>query len=131
MAQAQPEGFERDCKRWIDQRGYSTDYVERRIGKRQPGPAYAWHGNLAVTDIEPGDVVLTKLNNQGAMHAAVIEQLRRTADGALLAMRVSEWNWGKTIDERCLVTDRFGQTSTTRWIPIQDAAQAWRPPATN
>src|ERR1700752_4828424 len=56
-ARAQSASFLADCKRYIDQKGYSTDYIEEKTGKRQPGLAAAWRGNVAVREVQPGDVV--------------------------------------------------------------------------
>ena len=58
---AQEFNFQRDCARWIEKHGYSTDYIKQKVGKRQPGTAGNWRGNVDVKDVQPGDVVLTWL----------------------------------------------------------------------
>ena len=111
----------------MDKKGYSTDYIEQKTGKRQPGLASEWRGNIPVHDVQPGDVVLIALQAAGAMHAALADDIRRTVDGAVSEIRVSEWNWGKMTDQRCLITENFGKLSPTRWINLAAVAQVWRP----
>jgi hypothetical protein len=123
---AQSPDFIRACQNWIDKKGYSTDYIEQKIGKRQPGLASEWRGNIPAHDVQPGDVVLIRLPAAGAMHAALADDIRRTADGNVSEIRVSEWNWGKMTDQRCLVTENFGKLSPTRWINLAAVAQVWR-----
>lgn len=123
---AQSASFIRDCQKWIDKKGYSTDYIEQKTGKRQSGLASSWRGNVRVQGVQPGDVVLVRLRVPGAMHAAFVEEVRRNAAGAVSTIRLSEWNWGRMINQRCLVTETFGQLSSGRWINLDDVAQVWR-----
>ena len=127
VAHAQSDRFQRDCANWIEQKGYSTDYVEQRTGKRQPGLANGWRGNREVQDIEPGDVVLVTLRAANAKHAAVAEEIARDRSNRVVRVRVSEWNWGKTTDTRCLVTENFGKLARPRWIPAEEIAAVWHP----
>ncbi len=124
---AQSESFIRDCQKWIGQKGYSTDYIEQKTGKRQPGLAGSWRGNIPAQDVQRGDVVLLPLRVPGAMHAALVEDIRKSADGAVSAILISEWNWGRMTDQRCLVTENFGRLSPPRWIGLEAVAQVWRP----
>jgi hypothetical protein len=126
-AHAQSTSFLRDCQAWIEKKGYSTDYIEQKVGKRQPGLASAWKGNIAVKDVQPGDVVLVRLNRPGAQHAAFVEEVRKDPDGAVSSLRLSEWNWGRATDERCLVSETFGRLAPPRWIDLAAVAQVWRP----
>lgn len=126
-AHAQSESFTRDCQQWIDRKGYSTDYIEQKIGKRQPGLAGAWRGNVSVEDVQTGDVALLRLKQPGAQHAAFVEEIRRGPDGTVRALRLSEWNWGPLTFERCLITKTFGQLAPERWIELTAVAQVWRP----
>ena len=125
-APAQSPSFSRDCQSWIDRKGYSTEYIEQKTGKRQPGLAGSWRGNVPVKEVQPGDVALQRLHAPGAMHAALVEEVRRDGAGAIAAVRVSEWNWGKVTDARCLITENFGQLSPSRWIALNDIALVWR-----
>jgi hypothetical protein len=127
VVEAQSPSFQRDCAAWIEKKGYSTDYVEQKVGARQPGLASEWQGNLPVAEVAPGDVVLVKLRAPGAAHAAVVEEVRRDAEGAVSDLRLSEWNWGRLTDPRCLVTENFGRLSPSRWIAPEAVAAVWRP----
>ena len=123
---AQSAAFIRDCQTWIDQKGYSTDYIEQKTGKRQPGLAGSWRGNISVQNVQPGDVVLLRLGVPGAMHAALVEEVRKNAGGAVSGIRVSEWNWGRMTHHRCLVTENFGRLAPPRWIDLGAVAHVWR-----
>jgi|SRR5450755_1515679 hypothetical protein len=127
-AAVQEFNFQRDCALWIEKHGYSTDYIRQKVGKRQPGTADAWRGNVAVKDVQPGDVVLTLIREKGrSMRASYVEDVRRNADGSPGAVFVSEWNEGRYIDERCFVTDHFGLLSPPRPITIPAIVRVWRP----
>ena len=56
-AYTQSDNFIKECRQWIDKKGYSTDYIEEKLGKRQAGMASSWRGNVAVADVQAGDVV--------------------------------------------------------------------------
>ncbi|HTN71473.1 MAG TPA: hypothetical protein VMO00_10340 [Methylomirabilota bacterium] len=127
LLHAQSPTFIKACQNWIDKKGYSTDYIEQKTGKRQPGLASEWRGNVPVEDLRPGDVILIRLSATGAMHAALADEVRRNADGTVSEIRLSEWNWGKMTDQRCLITENFGKLSSTRWINRDAVAYVWRP----
>ena len=127
-ARAQEFDFQRDCAKWIEQHGYSSDYIKLKVGKRQPGPIEDWRGNVAPKDVQPGDVVLTRIRPKArGMRASYVEEVRRNADGSAAAVVVSEWNEGKFTDERCNVTDHFGMLSPPRPVAIDTVVRAWRP----
>jgi len=42
-----------------------------------------WRGNVSVQDVQPGDVMLIRLRAPGAMHAALVDEIRRNADGTI------------------------------------------------
>jgi hypothetical protein len=126
-ARAQSPAFLRDCAAWIAKKGYSTDYIESRVGRAQPGMAASWRGNVPREAVQPGDVVLIPLSAPGAQHAAYVEEVRRAADGSVERMRVSEWNWGRMSEPRCLVTENFGRLAPQRWIDPAAVAHVWRP----
>jgi hypothetical protein len=124
---AQSAAFLRDCQSWIDKKGYSADYIEQKTGKRQQGMAGAWKGNVAVKDVQPGDVALIRLGRGGAQHAAYVEEVRKGPDGTVTSVRLSEWNWGRTTDDRCLVTETFGRLAPPRWVDLAAIGEVWRP----
>jgi hypothetical protein len=127
LAHAQSPAFTRACQKWIDEKGYSTDYIEQKTGKRQEGLASEWRGNVASQNIQAGDVVLIRPPVRDAMHAAFAEEIRRNAEGTASSIRISEWNWGRMTDQRCLITENFGKLSPSRWISLDAVAQVWRP----
>ena len=124
---AQSPAFIKACQSWIDKRGYSTDYIEQKTGRRQSGLASEWRGNIQLEDLQPGDVVLIRLPAPGAMHAALADEVRRNEDGTVSGIRLSEWNWGKMTDKQCLITENFGKLSPARWITRDVVAHVWRP----
>lgn len=127
LVHAQSPTFIKACQNWIDKKGYSTDYIEQKTGKRQPGLASEWRGNVPVEDVQPGDVILIRLSAAGAQHAALVDEVRKKADGTVSEIRLSEWNWGPMTDQRCLITENFGKLSPTRWITRDNVAHVWRP----
>ena len=125
---AQEFNFQRDCAQWADKHGYSTDYIKQKIGKRQPGQAENWRGNVEPKDVQPGDVVVTHVRHKShGMRASYVEEVRRNTDGSAASVLVSEWNVGPFVDERCNVTDHFGTLSPQRPIPIDTVVRVWRP----
>ena len=127
-AQAPGGNFDRECSQWIEKKGFSTDYIKLRTGKRQRGMAESWRGNVAPRDTQPGDVVVTHIKDKGRrMRVSYVEDVRRGADGGTDAVVVTEWNEGKYIDEPCFVTDHFGRDSGRRSIPIDTVVRVWRP----
>lgn len=127
MAQAQGS-FERDCSQWTEKKGFSTDYIKLRTGKRQRGMADNWRGNVEPKDVQVGDVAMSHIKDKGRrMRVAYVEEVRRNADGSAGAVIVSEWNVGKYIDEACLVTDHFGRDSGQRTISVGALVRVWRP----
>ncbi len=124
----QPLDFQRDCADWIARKGYSADYIEQKIGKRQPGVPRYWRGNVDAKDVQPGDVVITFIQRKGQnQRLAYVEEVRRNADGSAGAVFVSEWNQGKYTDERCFVTDHFGRLAESKPIPVDTIDKVWRP----
>jgi len=126
LLHAQSANFLKDCQQWIEKKGYSSDYIEQKVGKRQRGLPGSWRGNVAVREVQTGDVALIALP-AGAQHAAFVEEVRHNADGAVNSIRLSEWNWGPTTNARCLVTENFGKLAPERWIETGSIASIWRP----
>ena len=120
--------FERDCSQWTEKKGFSTDYIKLKTGKRQRGMADNWRGNVEPKDVQVGDVAMSYIKDKGRrMRVAYVEEVRRNADGSAGAVTVSEWNVGKYIDEACLVTDHFGRDSGQRTIAVDALVRVWRP----
>ncbi|MDB5825881.1 MAG: hypothetical protein JWQ73_101 [Variovorax sp.] len=120
--------FNRDCAKWLEQKGYSTDYIQQKVGARQRGFAQHWQGNVEPKDVQPGDVVIAFVGHKGKnMRVAYVEDVRRDADGNSGAVFVTEWNQGKYTDERCFVTDHFGRLSESKPLTIGTIDRVWRP----
>ena len=125
---AQQVGDQRECAAYTAQKGYSADYIELKVGKRQRGSPTAWRGNVEPGDVQVGDVVISYLRDKGrAMRAAYVEEVLRGADGKASAVVISAWNEGKYADERCFVTDHFGRLSPLRRLPLEGIVKLWRP----
>ena len=122
------QSFAEKCKSWIDKKGYSTDYIESKTGKRQPGLAPQWKGNVEPADVQVGDVLFTYVpNSTTAQRVAMVDEVIREADGKASAAIYSEWNQGKRIlDRDCFVTDSFGSPTSGR-LPVPAILRVWRP----
>ena len=51
------QNFAEKCKSWIEKKGYSTDYIESKTGKRQPGMAPQWTDNVEAEAVQVRNVV--------------------------------------------------------------------------
>jgi surface antigen len=111
-------------------KGYCTDYVQQRLGRRPSGDAGTWPGNTPVAQIRAGDVAIFTLGSAG--HVAVVDQVfvdKKTGNAA--SVRLSEMNWGKVKSDaesqRCVVTQNFGKLRTDRTVSVSSIARVWRP----
>ena len=126
-ASASAQTFAEKCKSWIDKKGYSSDYIESKAGKRQPGLAPQWKGNVDPGDVQVGDVLFTYVpNSTTAQRVALVDEVE-TKDGKAIAVIYSEWNQGTRFTDRdCLVTDKFGLPTSGR-LPVAAILRVWRP----
>ena len=126
-ATASAQSFAQKCKDWIDKKGYSTDYIESKIGKRQPGLAPQWKGNVEPTEVQVGDVVFGYVENSTtAQRVALVDEVE-LKDGKPAAVIYSEWNQGKRYtDQDCFVTDKFGLPTSGR-LPVPAILRVGRP----
>jgi hypothetical protein len=126
-ASASAQTFAEKCKSWIDKKGYSSDYIESKAGKRQPGLAPQWKGNVDPADVQVGDVLFTYVpNSTTAQRVALVDEVE-TKDGKAIAVIYSEWNQGTRFTDRdCLVTDKFGLPTSGR-LPVAAILRVWRP----
>jgi hypothetical protein len=116
--------FNARCHEWIAKRGYSVNYVEKRVGKRQPGFGRSWVGNIERDAVQPGDVAIF-VPWEG--HTAVVEEVERGPNGKPARLRISDWNRpGRYLDQACIVTEYFGKLSTW-WVDASMATRFWRP----
>src|SRR5664279_3728116 len=127
-ARGQAVVFDRDCAKWIEQHGYSVDYIKLKTGKRQRGVAETWRGNVEPKDAQPGDVAMSYIKDKGRhMRVAYVEDVHKNADGSTAAVVISEWNMGRYIDEPCYVTDHFGRDSGRKVLSVDGFVRVWRP----
>ena len=124
---ASAQSFAEKCKSWIEKKGYSTDYIEAKTGKRQPGLAPQWKGNIDAADVQVGDVVFGYVaNSTTAQRVALVDEVE-LKDGKPIAVIYSEWNQGSRYNERdCFVTDKFGLPTSGR-LPVPAILRVWRP----
>ena len=128
-AQAQTSfDFNRECAKWIAERGYSRDYIELKTGKIQNGWPQYWRGNVEKQNVQPGDVVMYVVpHKEKALRVAYVEEVRSAGTAEQAGqVQVSETNWGRFIDEPCLVTDHFGKVTTSN-ISMDYIVRVWRP----
>jgi len=128
LAHGQTFDFNRECAKWIAQRGYSRDYIELKTGQIQPGWPQNWRGNVEKEQVQPGDVVMYFVpKKERATRVAYVEVVRAEATaGQSGRVQVSETNWGKYTDEPCMVTDHFGRVTTSN-ISMESVLRVWRP----
>ncbi len=114
-----------DCSRYFG-RGYCTDWVAQRTGRRQRGDAGSWQANRGVDQGEPGDVIIQRIGSYG--HVAVIERVQYRPYTAIpAAYDVSEMNFGpRMVNAPCAVTNYFGRV-TYRTVKVSAVAGVWRP----
>ncbi len=126
-----PNFLER-CKSWIERKGYPVDYIEQKAGKRQPGFAPSWKGNVKPEDVRAGDVVIRRSvardDGSSTVSAGYVESVEPAAGGSgvfvtLSAMGIGGKTW---VDQECWVTDTFGQISQVR-VPLSEVVRVWRP----
>jgi hypothetical protein len=80
VAHAQAFDFNRDCAKWIAQRGYSRDYIELKTGKIQRGWPQYWRGNVEKQDVQAGDVVMYFVPQKEKLtRVALVEEVRAGA----------------------------------------------------
>lgn len=110
-------------------RGYSTDYIELRLGVRPIGPAAMWPGIATSSEIRVGDAALLAVGRLG--HVVYVEELiwaLPTREPSHL--RVSEMNWGPTRTDHegqtCHITAGFG-IRNERTISVREVDRIWRP----
>jgi surface antigen len=123
--QSQPSGD--PCAKYYGH-GYCTDYIQQRVGRKPPGDAGTWPGNVALSQIHHGDVAIFSLPLAG--HVAYVEEVARDKAGHVISVRVSEKNWGRVKADnesrQCVITENFN-TVTSRTVPLNHIARVWRP----
>lgn len=101
-------------------RGYCTDYVNGRTGRRQRGDADTWPSNMPADQAQAGDVAIFRRIKHVAYVEAVLE---RDASGRSRRVRISEMNYGPrnpNTPRECYVTMNFN-VRTEREITVTEA----------
>ncbi len=119
-----------DCRKYFG-KGYCTDYIKQRTGKKQSGDAGTWSGNIRnIKEIRPGDVAIFSSPAPWG-HVAVIERViyERNTDKPY-EIEISEMNWGRLSsnaeERKCAVTQKFNQVSR-RTVRVTTVKAFWRP----
>lgn len=125
-----PEWRER-CKQWIERKGYPVDHIEQKTGKRQPGMAVSWKGNVPPERVQVGDVVIrttTLESGRTIQVAGYVEAVEPASAGSETFVTLSAMGVGgkRAVDADCYVTDTFGQLIQMR-TPISAVVRVWRP----
>lgn len=110
-------------------RGYCTDYIQERIGRKPSGDAGTWSGNTPIASIRAGDIAIFAVGTSG--HVAYVEEvITDKSTGRPVQIRISEKNWGAVLsgqeNQRCIITSNFGKIGM-RTVPISSVAKVWRP----
>jgi len=99
-----------DTRCWYRANGFCTNHVDERLAaKGRSGAA----GLVPVPSrlVEAGDVAAFA----SRAHYAFVERVLRDAAGAPVAVEISEANYGRCwVDERAMVTDRYGVVTRRR-----------------
>jgi hypothetical protein len=124
-----PEFLER-CKSWIERKGYPVDYIEQKTGKRQPGFAVDWKGNVKPDEARVGDVAIisrTRPDGRSIDHVGYIESIDPPQGGPGAFVRYSSMGQGGTrwVDQECYVGDNFGKVTHER-EPLSSVVRVWR-----
>lgn len=136
-----------NCDDWVARRGYCVDYVKSRI------PSFPIPdgeddikrlNNRHVRDVARGDVAIFDLGRY--WHVAYVENVHRDGHGNVVAIDVSEKNYGPRMSPAhyrktwgnghgsewkravwCGVTKKFGQNGVRTNVPIDTVEQVWTP----
>jgi hypothetical protein len=136
-----------NCDDWVKNKGYCVDYIKTKI-PTFPIPnnvlEIATLKNKELAEVTEGDVAIFDLGKY--WHFTYVEKVHREKQGNATAIDVSEMNFGGqlTFDEYrnkwrptnvnewkrticCGVTDKYGQKSLRKNIPLNTIKQIWSP----
>jgi len=117
------------CARYYG-KGYCTDYIQQRVGRKPRGNAGTWSSNIDPKTVRPGDVAIFSSPAPWG-HVAIVERViyERNTDRPY-QIDISEWNWGsassKPEERACAVTQKFGKP-TYRTVRVTTVKGYWRP----
>lgn len=119
------------CKTWIERKGYPVDHIQQKTGRRQPGMAASWKGNVPREQVQVGDVAIRSLSVEDGRTlqvAGYVEAVEPASGSSEIFLTLSAMALGgKTlVDGECFVTESFGQVSQHR-VPLSAVLRVWRP----
>lgn len=105
-----------DSKCWFSKGGFCTDYVEKKARRGQSGKAIELK-NISSEDVKKGDVA----QFVSRAHYAYVESVVRGKDGKLVAVNLSEYNYGTClVDEQSMVTEKYKIVNKRTGVPVKD-----------
>jgi len=136
-----------NCDDWMKRDGYCVDYVKTKI-PTFPIPNNAVEiaalKNKEIPDVTEGDVAIFNLGNY--WHVSYVEKVHTDQHGNATAIDVSEMNFGGQLSFEeyknrwipksesewkralcCGVTNKYGQTTLRKNIPLKTVKQIWSP----
>jgi surface antigen len=122
-------GQKNKCAKYFG-KGYCTDYIKQKVGKKPSGDAGTWNGNIDVKDVKPGDVAIFSSPSPTG-HVAIVEKViyERNTDKPY-EIEITEWNWGakssNAEEVACYVTQKFN-IQTRRTVRVNTVKAFWRP----
>lgn len=136
-----------DCDDWVNKGGYCVDYVKSRIPEFPYPEGHAEIEalkNRETSGVAEGDAAIFDLGRY--WHVAYVEKVHLDNQGKPVAIDVRETNFGKPLSWNdyasawspksesewkralcCGVTDRYGQVSIRKNIPLTEVSQIWSP----
>lgn len=134
-----------DCS-FYHGKGYCTDYIKNKIGKKPGGDASSWPNNIGdKSNVKKGDAALF------SNHVAYVEKVNtkkacdkkgKNCKEIADSVNISEWNYSKNnltpsacekkfgkghtncID--CIVTDKFGEKTYRNSVSLNSVKGFWR-----
>jgi hypothetical protein len=92
-----------DTRCWYRSGGFCTDYVERKVAADRPGRALSL-GKIGLEEVDKGDVAVFV----SRAHYAYVEGVLRDKAGRVVAVDVSEYNFGTCwVDKEAMVTEKY------------------------
>jgi hypothetical protein len=106
-----------DDRCWRTSGGFCTDWIEQLIRTKRGEARRIRLSTVAARDVSAGDVAV--FLDPG--HYAWVENVRRDARGAAVAVDLSEYNRGTCwVEKDLMVTDRFKALDRRTGVPLTD-----------
>jgi hypothetical protein len=103
-----------DARCWLRSGGFCNDYVEQRLGAGRPDQALELV-SIGLQEVARGDVAVFAAR----AHYAYVEGVRKGKDGQVVAVDLSEHNFGSCwVDKESLVTDQYKALGRRSALPV-------------